>query len=121
MAFADPQKVKVDGSTEVELPRVNTESFSSEYLSADGLITLKLSTANGRRKRHVARIDLSKITTDPFDSSQNVEVSTSAYLVVDKPIAGYTNEELKKLVEGLVGFLSASSYAATKKLLGSES
>lgn len=121
MAFSDPQKVKVDGSTEVELPRVDTGSFSSEYLSSDGLTTLKLSTSNGRRKRHVARIDLSKITTDPFDTTQNVTVSTSAYVVVDRPLAGFTNEELKKLVEGLVGFLSASTYSATKKLLGSES
>lgn len=121
MAFSDPQKVKVDGSTEVEVPRVNTGNFESEYLSSDGLVKLKLSTANGRRKRHVARIDLSKITTDPFDTSQNVEVSTSAYLVVDRPLAGFTNEELKKLVEGLVGFLSASTYSATKKLLASES
>lgn len=121
MAFADPQKVKVDGTTEVELPRVNTGNFASEYLSADSLIDLKLSTSNGKRKRHIARIDLSKITTDPFDTTQNVQIGTSAYLVVDRPLAGYTNEELKKLVEGLVGFLSASSYAATKKLLASES
>jgi hypothetical protein len=121
MAFTDPIKVKVDGSNEVECPRVNTGNFSSEYLSADDTISVKLSTANGKRKRHVARIDLSKITADPFDDTQNVEVSTSAYLVVDKPLAGFTNEELKKLVEGLVGFLSASSYSATKKLLASES
>lgn len=121
MAFADPQKVKVDGTTEVDLPRVNTGNFSSEYLSADDTINLKLSTANGRRKRHVARIDLSKITTDPFDTTQNVEIGTSAYLVVDRPLAGFTNEELKKLVEGLCAFLTASSAAATKKLLASES
>lgn len=121
MAFSDPQKVKVDGATEVSLPRVDTGNFNSEYLSSDGTIALKLSTTNGRRKRHVARIDLSKITTDPFDTTQNVNVSTSAYLVVDRPLAGFTNAELKKLVEGLVGFLSASTYTATEKLLGSES
>jgi hypothetical protein len=121
MAFTDPQKVKFDGSTETTVPRVNSGNFSSEYLSADGLAKLKISTTNGRRKRHVARLDLSKITTDPFDTDQNVEVSTSAYLVVDRPLAGFTNTELKKLVEGLVGFLSASTYSATEKLLGSES
>jgi hypothetical protein len=120
MAFADPQKVKVTAKEET-LPRVSVGSFSSEYTSSDGLITLKLSTANGRRKRHVARIDLSKITEDPFDDTKNVQVSTSAYLVVDKPLAGFTAAELKTLVEGLIGFLSASSYSATDKLLGSES
>lgn len=120
MAFADPQKVKVTES-EATLPRVSTGDFESEYLSSDGTVHLKISTSNGRRKRHVARVDLSKITEDPFDSTQNVEVSTSAYLVVDRPLAGFTNAELKKVVEGLVGFLSASTYAATDKILGSES
>jgi len=121
MAFADPQKVKVDGTNEVELPRVDTGSFASEYLSSDGLTALKLSTTNGRRKRHVARIDLTKVIASTLTPSQNEEVSTSAYLVVDRPLSGYTNEELRKLVEGLCNFLSASTYAATKKLLGSES
>ena len=121
MAFADPQKVKVDGTNEVELPRVDTGSFSSEYLSSDGTITLKLSSSDGRRKRHVARIDLSKVIASTLTPSQNEEASASAYLVVDRPKTGYTNTELKKLVEGLVGLLSASSYSATVKLLGMES
>lgn len=121
MAFADPQKVKVDGTTEVTLPRVNSGGFASEYDSSDGLVKLKLSTTNGRRKRHVARIDLSKVIASTINPSQNEEVSTSAYLVVDRPLSGYTNTELKKLVEGLVNFLSASTYSATEKLLGSES
>ena len=121
MAFADPQKVKVRGSEEDTLPRVDTGDFASEYLSSDNLVALKLSTANGRRKRHVARIDLSKIIASVLNPAQNEEVSTSAYLVVDRPISGFTNAELKKLVEGLVTFLSASTYSATEKLLGSES
>ena len=120
MAFADPQKVKVTAKEET-LPRVDTGSFSSTYLSSDNLTRLTLATQNGRRKRHTARIDLSKITTDPFDETQKVEVGSSAYLVVDRPLAGFTNAELKTLVEGLVTFLSASTYSATEKLLGSES
>jgi hypothetical protein len=119
--FSDPQKVKVDGSTEVTCPRVVSGNFSSEYDSNDGLVKLKLSTTNGRRKRHMARIDLSKVIPSVLNPSQNEEVSTSAYLIVDRPISGYSNAELKKLVEGLVGFLSASTYSATEKLLGSES
>jgi hypothetical protein len=121
VAFADPQKVKVDGTTEVELPRVVTGNFESEYLSSDGTIDLKLSTSNGRRKRHVARIDLSKVIASTITPRQNEEGATSAYLVVDRPLSGYTTEELRKLVEGLVNFLSAGTYSATKKLLGSES
>lgn len=121
MAFSDPIKFKPDATTEVEAPRVNTGNFMSEYLTADGLTHVKVSTANGRRKRHTIRVDLNKITTDPFDTTQNVEVSTSIYIVVDRPLAGFTNVELKKAVEGFVGLLSASSYSAVSKVLASES
>jgi hypothetical protein len=117
MAFSDPIKVKVDGTNEVECPRVSTGNFESTYLSSDGTIRIKVATANGKRKRHTFRIDLSKITTDPYDTDQNVEVSTSAYVVVDKPLAGFTNEELRKLTEGLKTILTEGNI---KKLLASE-
>lgn len=120
MAFADPVKIKPTGS-EATCPRVSTGDFSSTYLAEDGLTKVTISTQNGKRKRHVVRCDLSKITTDPFDTSQNVEVSSSAYLVIDRPLAGFTNAELKTLVEGLTTFLTASSGEAIKKVIASES
>lgn len=118
MSFADPSKVKVDGVTEVELPRVSTGDRTSEYSNSDGSIRLKIATAIGRRIRHTARIDLAKVIPSVINPSQNEEVSTSAYLVVDKPVSGYTNEELRKLTEGLKTFLTEANI---KKLLGSES
>jgi hypothetical protein len=118
MAFSDPLKVKFDASTETECPRVSTGAFQSEYMSADGLSVVKIATSNGKRKRHTIRLDLSKITTDPFDTTQNVEVSTSAYLVVDRPLAGFTNTELRKLCEGLTAFLTEANL---KKVIASES
>jgi hypothetical protein len=118
MAFSDPIKVKFDNSTETECPRVSTGDFESTYQSEDGLKRVKIATSNGRRKRHSFRLDLSKITTDPFDSTQNVEVGTSAYLVVDRPLAGFTNEELRKLSEGLKSILTEANL---KKLIASES
>ncbi|DAD51435.1 TPA_asm: coat protein [ssRNA phage Zoerhiza.4_21] len=119
--FSDPQKVKFDGTTETEVPRVETGSLKSGYLSSDGLKKLTISTTVGRRKRHMIRLDLSKVIASSLMPSQNEEVSTSAYLVVDRPLVGFTNEELKKLTEGLTTFLSATSFAATNKVLGSES
>ena len=121
MAFSDPQTLKVDGTNNVSLPRVDTGNFSSEYLSADGLLRLKISSTQGRRKRHVARVDLSKVIASVVNPSQMEEVSTSVYLVIDRPLSGYTNAELKKVVEGILTFLSASTYSATEKLLGMES
>lgn len=120
MSFTDPVKVK-PGESEKECPRVSVGAFESEYLSEDGLTHVKISTQNGSRKRHMARLDLSKLTTDPFDESKKVEISSSVYLVLDRPLAGFTNAELKTLVEGLTTFLTASTGANIKKLIASES
>lgn len=117
MAFTDPLKIKFDASTETDCPRVSTGAYESEYMSADGLGRVKIATSNGRRKRHTFRLDLSKITADPFDTTQNVEIGTSAYLVVDRPLAGFTNTELRKLTEGLKTILTEANI---NKLLASE-
>lgn len=119
MALADPLKPKFDASAETECPRVSTGNFESVYLSEDGLKKVRISTQNGSdRKRHLARLDLSKITTDPYDTSQNVDVSMSAYLVVDRPLSGFTNEEARKLAEGLKALLTEANL---KKIIASES
>lgn len=120
MALADPQSIKINGTT-TSLPRVSTGDFESVYTSADGLIKLSLSTANSKRKRQVVRVDVSKITADPFISTQNVEVSMSTYLVFDRPPAGYTNTEAKQVYDGFIEALQASSSLVITKLLGSES
>ena len=123
MAFTDPIKPKFDNSTETECPRVSTGVLNSVYQSEDGLKKVSISTVETKksRKRHTLRLDLSKLTPDWHDTTQNVEVSTSAYIVVDRPVAGFTNEELKKLAEGLCALLTASSGSAIKKLIASES
>lgn len=121
MAQTDPQSIKISGVT-TSLPRVDTGNFGSVYLSSDGSITLKYSTQESNRKRHVARVDVTKVTADPLDDARNVEVSMSAYLVIDRPkFAGYTNAEALAVVTGLLEALTAESSAKVTKLLGSES
>jgi hypothetical protein len=90
-------------------------------LSADGNTKVTVSSISKKRNRHTFRVDVQKITEDPFIDSQNQLVSLSAYLVVDRPITGYSTTEAYEVVKGLVEVLSASSYAATKKMLGFES
>jgi hypothetical protein len=123
MALTDPQKFKEVAGTEVTAPRVDTGSFRSVYETSDGNNTLTVSTQeNGSgRKRHLVRIDVAKITTNPYEETKKQEVTMSVYLVIDRPVAGYTVAECKKLVEGLVGLLSASTYSLTEKALGGES
>lgn len=123
MALTDPQKFKEVAAVEVTAPRVSSGDFKSIYETSDGLNKLTLSTTEtgSNRKRHLVRIDVSKLTTNIYEEAKKQEVSASVYLVIDRPVAGYSVAEMKKLVEGLVGLLSATSYAVTEKVLGGES
>lgn len=123
MALTDPQKFKEVSETEVTAPRVSTGDFKSVYETSDGLnkLTVSTTTSNSNRRRHLVRIDVEKLATNIYEESKKQSVSMSVYLVVDRPINGFTVSEAKKLVAGLVGLLSASSYSLTEKVLGGES
>jgi len=121
--LTDPQKFKEVAGMEVTAPRVSTGDFKSVYSTSDGLNKLTLSTQDiaGSRHRHLVRIDVAKLATNIYEESKKQEVTMSVYLVVDRPANGYSVAEAKKLVEGLVGLLSASTYALVEKVLGGES
>jgi hypothetical protein len=123
MALTDPQKFKEETETEVEAHRVSSGDYKSVYETSDGLIRLTLSTNKSAagRKRHLVRIDVEKLATDVFEESKKQTVSMSVYLVIDRPVNGFTGTEALKLAKGLVGLLSASSYSVTEKVIGGES
>jgi len=120
MALADPQSIKINGVT-TSLPRVSTGNYTSKYQSADGLLDLSLATQLGKRKRQVARVDQSKITSDPFIPANNIEVGTSVSLVVDRPLVGFTNTEEALLVSGFIELLTKETSLMVTKLLAGES
>lgn len=120
MSFADPQSIKINGVTS-SLPKVSSGANQSRYESNDGTVELLASSQYGSRTRRTIRVNLSKVTADPFIPAQNVKVSTSCYLVFDIPPAGYTVEELRKVYEGFVELLSASTAKLITQLLGGES
>lgn len=120
MAFADPQSIKISGTT-TSLPRVSTGKFESEYESADGRIDLKAASQFGKRTRRTIRVDTSKITADPFIPANNVEVGSSIYLVFDLPPVGYSSAEIKAIYDGFIEALQTGSSVLITKLLGSES
>jgi len=120
MALADPQAIKISGVT-TSLPRVTTSGGQSSYMSSDGLITLTVSTVSSKRKRHVYRVDVEKITADPYIPANNASVSMSVYIVIDRPLVGYNNAEALAVVTGLLEAASETSYSDVTKLLGSES
>jgi hypothetical protein len=122
MSLADPQSITVSGVT-TPLPRTNVEGDETTYSSADGLLNFSVShSESGKgRKRKSIRVDASKVTTDPFKPAENVEVSTSIYVVFDIPPAGYTNTELMALWTGFRTVLAATTDLIPSKVLAGES
>lgn len=121
MAFSDPQSVTI-GTTPgaVSLPRVNSGSDVGTFSNYDSKVKLELSTAYGRRSRHVARLTYSKVTTDPLVATTNVLASGTVTLTIDVPPTGFTAAEQKDLATALIGHLTASSNAALIKLIAGE-
>lgn len=120
MSFTDPQSVTID-AVPSSLPRVSVGDDESEYVSSDGLIRLTASHNYGKRSRRLLRIDVSKITADPFRPADNVKVSMSNYIVFDLPPAGFTSTEALAVYQGFKTLFTATSDAIIVKLLGGES
>jgi len=130
MAYADPQSVTItgfNGGSAISLPRTEDERFRSVYTSADGLTRLTISHqpqgkigSTDYRVRSMIRLDETVVSTDPLNSARSVSQTASVYLVVDKPAFGFTQTNLKDMVSALLTLLSASTYAATLKLVGGE-
>jgi len=122
MAFPDPQSVTISAVT-TPLPRTYAEGNESRYTSADGLIALSANhtLVKAGRERHLLRIDHSKLTANPFDSTENMKVNMAYYVVFDLPPAGYTDAEAMAVYTGFKTLTSASSDALITKLLGGES
>lgn len=117
--FSDPQSVTVNAVAQ-SLPRTGATLNQGRFAKSDGSYVLSASHSTGRRTQHRIRLDGSKIVTDPLTSDRNIPVSASVYLVVDRPITGYTNDEVVQLVAALTSWLSAGTNANAIKLVGSE-
>jgi len=122
MALADPQSITINAVT-VPLPRTYSKESESAYTSGDGLWKLSANhtLVKQGRARRLLRFDHSKMTPDPFISSQNVRVNMAVYTVFDLPPAGYTNAEALQVFTGFNNLCIATSNAVITKLLGGES
>jgi len=118
--LTDPQSVTIGGATS-SLPAVSRGSNTSTYQNGEGTVKLTVSHAYGKRNRRNIRLDFTKVAADPLVSAQSIQYSMSAYLVIDEPITGFTVTQAKEVVDGLLGFLTASSGAAVTAVLGGQS
>lgn len=119
MSFADPQSITVNAVAQ-SMPRTSSGTNFGEFTQDDGTNSLTIRHAYGKRTRRVMQFRDSKIAANPFDTTRNDKVSMSVSLVVDHPPQGYTNTELKQVVDGLIAYLTASSGAKVTQLLGGE-
>lgn len=114
------QTITIDGSA-ISLPRTSGSLDLAVFGSNDGLVKEKVSHTYGKRNRHLFRLDHNKVAPDPFQTSLNAKYGMSVYIVVDVPGVGYQVADQKKVVDGFLAQLSASSGALITKILGGES
>jgi len=120
MAFSDPQSVTVN-SVAQSMPRVSTGTNESSYRKDDGSYRMTVRHSYGKRVRTNIRLDNVKLAADPFTPAINKEINVNVGLTIDRPVAGFSNTEIKYVVDALVAYLQASSGAKVTQLLGGES
>lgn len=118
--LADPQSITVNAVAN-SLPRTAFGENQGQFIKDDGSARLTVSHTYGKRTRRTARFDFNKIVTDPLVPSQNQKVGSSVYIVIDQPVTGFTNTEIKQIADGFLAWLTASSGANIVKILGGES
>jgi hypothetical protein len=118
--FSEPQTVTINAVAQT-LPRTGTGPTSGVFTKEDGSVKLTVSHQNGKRNRRTIRLSSRKVAADPLATGVFQEVDMSAYLVVDHPLVGFSNTEVKQIVDALTGYLTASSGARVTQLLGGES
>ncbi|DAD52195.1 coat protein [ssRNA phage Gerhypos.2_40] len=116
--FADPQSVTV-ASVAKSMPRVENDGQKSVYQMADSTFKLTIShqPTAGDRIRSMVRIDQKAIVADPLTAVNDYETLTF-YVVVDRPLVGFTSTQVNDLVAGLKTWLDST---AVGKIFGQES
>jgi hypothetical protein len=116
--FAEPQVFTIDAVAQ-SLNRTGSSETGGRYGTADRAHRLEINHQRGRRNRDQFKLTRDTLVANPLVSGQNVQQSISVYLVVDTPV-GYDTAAAKKVVDGFITNLTASSGANIVKLLGGE-
>lgn len=115
MAFSDPISVTID-SVASNYNLIERSGTRAVYRTADGAMEVVISHQEGKRNRRTVRFNRYDVTADPFVPSNNVEVSYSAYIVIDTPIAGFADADVVLDVLGVMAFLDSTNL--TKVMTG---
>lgn len=115
--YAEPQTITIN-ATPYTLPRIQSSPIGV-FRNDVGTVRLSVSHNLGKRSRSTARLEFSKIATDPLLSEQ-VEFKMACYFTVDVPERGFTPAEQKQVIDALTAWMTASSGANVTKLVGNE-
>jgi len=115
--FSDPQSITV-ATVAKSMPRVSSEGTKSQYQKNDLEYTLSIShTPVKDRLRSMARVDQRAIVPDPLTAVNDYE-TLSVYLVIDRPLAGFSSTQVNDLITGFKTWLDSTTVG---KLYGKES
>lgn len=116
--FADPIASVTYATVAQTLPRISTNGSKSVYRKSDGSLVITLSHQTARnRVRSMARLDRNIDT----DANSVLDSNCAVYLVIDRPVTGFSETDVVNQSECLFGALTASTNAGLKKLYAQES
>lgn len=114
--FADPIANITYNAVAQTLPRISTSGSKSVYRKSDGSLVLTVShQTQGSKVRSVYRIDrFIDVNAD------NVLENESGYVVLERPLSGFSETDSINLLACLFTSLTASSNAGIVKVHGQE-
>jgi len=124
--FVDPQVVTIN-SVAKSMALVNSEGTKRTYQTNDKSFTLIVSHQSSvnnakskglrQRVRTLIRLEQRATVADPLSAENDYDEMT-IQMVIDRPEAGFTAQQLQYLVAGFEGWLDST---AVTKLFGRES
>lgn len=106
--FIDPQTITVNAVGQT-MPRIETNGQKSVYQKADQTFTLTISHQNNgsNRVRSLAKFEERAIVPDPLTSVNDYE-NASIQIVIDRPLAGFSQTRIDQLVAGVKAWLTST-------------
>lgn len=120
MAYSDPTSITND-AVPVSLPRVMTGTTVGRFVAADAAHELTIDPrTTAARRRNVGRYYRRRTGVDPSVPTLTTTFQSMVSFTIDRPRVGVTDAEIEKDALALIGWLTASTNANLKKLVGGE-
>ncbi len=116
--FAEPQVFTIDSIAQ-SLNRTGSSETGGRFGTANRTHKLEVNHQRGRRNRDQFKLTVDTLVSNPYVTGSYLGSSSSVYLVVDSPV-GVDTVALKKVIDGFITNLTASSGANIVKLIGGE-